>query len=49
MCICGFFKMWVFVCVGFLMCGCVYVYVFNVWLCVCVGIVMIVCVYVCVL
>ena len=33
--------MGVCVCVGFVMCGCVYMYEFcNVWVCVCVGFVM---------
>ena len=36
-----FCNMWVCVCVGFVMCGCVYV-----WVCVCVGFVMCGCVYV---
>jgi hypothetical protein len=35
--------------VGFVMCGCAYVWVFNVWLFVCVGFVMCACVYVWVL
>jgi len=35
--------------VGFVMCGCVYVWVCNVWVCVCVGFVMCGCVYVWVL
>jgi hypothetical protein len=35
---------WVCVCVGFVMCGCVYVWVFNVWVCVCVGFAMCECV-----
>ena len=34
---CGFCKVWVCVCVGFVMCECVYVWVFKVWVCVCVG------------
>ena len=33
----GFCKVWVCVCIGFVMCGCVYVRVFVVWLCVCTG------------
>jgi hypothetical protein len=33
---CGFCKVWVCVCVGFVKCGCVYVWVFKVWVCVCV-------------
>jgi len=56
---CGFCNEWVCLCVGFVMCGCVYVRVFvcvnvcmfgfcNVWVCVCVGFVMCGCVYVCV-
>jgi len=32
-----FCNLWVCVCVGFVMCGCVYVWVCNVWVCVCVG------------
>ena len=35
---CGFCK--VCVCVGTVICGCVYVWVCNVWVCVCVGFVM---------
>ena len=39
---CGFCNVWVCVCVGFVMCGCVYVCVFcNVWVCVCVGVLVI--------
>jgi len=34
MCVCGFCNVWVCVCVGFVMCGCVYVGFCNVWLCV---------------
>ena len=48
---CGFCNVWVCVCAGFVMCGCVYVRVLqcvgvcmcgfcNVWVCVCVGFVM---------
>ena len=37
---CGFCNVWVCVCVGFVMCGCVYVWVCNVWVCVCVGFLM---------
>jgi len=33
-CVCGFCNVWVCVCVGFVMCGCVYVGFCNVWLCV---------------
>jgi len=49
---CGFFNVWVCVCVGFLMCGCVYVWFSNVllcvyvWVCVLVGFVM--CCFVCI-
>jgi hypothetical protein len=39
MCV-GFCNEWVCVCLGFVMCGCVYVWVCNVWVCVCVGFVM---------
>ena len=47
---CGFCDVWVSVCVGFVMCGCVYVCGFcNVWVCVCVGFVMCGCLYVWVL
>ena len=43
---CGFCNVWVFVCVGFVMCGFVCVCGFcNVWVCVCVGFVMCGCVY----
>ena len=45
---CGVCDVWVCVFVGFVMCGCVYVF-FNVWVCVCMGFVMCGCVYVCVL
>ena len=41
---CGFCNDWVCVCVGFVICGCVYVWV---CVCVCVGFVMCGCVYVC--
>jgi hypothetical protein len=34
----GVCNICVFVCVGFIMCGCVYVRVCNAWLCECVGI-----------
>ena len=37
------------VCVSFVICGCVYVWVCDVWVCVCVGFVMCGCVYVWVL
>jgi hypothetical protein len=39
---CGFCNVWGCVCVGFVMCGCVYSYVWvcNVWVCVRVGFVM---------
>ena len=48
---CGFCNVLVYVCVGFVMCGCVCVgFVMcgfcNVWVCVCVGFVMCGCVYV---
>ena len=57
---CGFCDVRVYVCVGFVMCGCVYVWVLScagvcmcgfckVWVCVCVGFVMCGCVYVWVL
>ena len=39
-CIYGFCNVWCVwecVCVGFLMCGCLYVLFFNVWLCLCMG------------
>jgi len=47
----GFCNVWLCVCVGFVMYGCVYECVgvcgyFNVWMCVCVGFVMCGCVYV---
>ena len=46
-CVCGFCNVWLCVCVGFVMCGCVCVCGFcNVWVCVCMGFVMCVCVYV---
>jgi len=52
---CGICNEWVCVCVGFVICGCVYVRVLlyvcvcmcrfsNLWLCLCVGFVMCVCV-----
>ena len=47
-CMCGFRNVWVCVCVGFVMCGCVYVWVSYVWLCVCVGFVMCGCFHNCV-
>ena len=42
---CGFCNVWVCVCVGLVMCGCVYVWVCmcgfcDVWVCVCVGVCM---------
>jgi hypothetical protein len=38
---CGFCNVWVCVCVGFVMCGCVCIYGFcNVWVCVYMGLVM---------
>ena len=38
---CGFCNVWVCVCVGFVMCGCVCMCGFyNVWVCVCVGFIM---------
>ena len=43
-CMCGFCKVWICVCVGFLRYGYVYVWVFNVWVCVCVDFVKCVCV-----
>ena len=54
---CGFCNVWVCACVGFLMCGCVYVWDLyfvelcmfgfcNVLLCVCMGFVMCCCMYV---
>jgi len=45
-CTCGFCNVWVCVCVGILMCGCAYVWIFCgcVYVCVLCG-----CVYVCVL
>ena len=55
-CICGFCNVWVRVCVGFVICGCLCVFFLcvsvcmcgfcNVWLCVCVFFVMFGCVYV---
>ena len=37
-CMCGFCNVWVCVCVGFVMCGCVCMCGFcNVWVCVYVG------------
>ena len=39
---CGFCNVWVCVCVGFVMCGCVCVCWFsNLWVCVCVGVLVI--------
>jgi len=46
---CGFCNVWVWVCVGFVMCGCVYIWVCNVWMFVYVGFVMCGCAYVWVL
>ena len=47
---CGFCNVWLCVCVGFVMCGCVYVWVlYFEGMCVCVGFVMCGCVYVWVL
>jgi len=46
---CLFCNVWVRVCVCFVMCGLVYVFVFNVWACVYVCLVMCWCVYVFVL
>ena len=47
---CGCFdlsrNMWLCVSVGFVMCGCLYVWVLYEWVCVCVGFVMCGCVYV---
>ena len=44
---CGFFNVWVCVCVGFVMCGCVCMCEFcNVGVCVCVRVFMCGCVYV---
>jgi len=42
----GVCNVWVCVCMGFVMCGCVYVWVCmygfcNVWMCVCVGVLVI--------
>jgi hypothetical protein len=37
---CGFSNVWLCVSVGFVMCGCVFVWVCNVRVCVCVGFVM---------
>ena len=49
-CLFEFCNMWVCVCVGFVMCGCVCVCGFcNVWVCVCVGFVKCGCVFVWVL
>jgi len=42
---CGFFNVWLCVCVGFVMYVYIYVWVFNVWVYVCVGCVMCGCVY----
>jgi len=56
MCMCGYCNVWVcvYVCMGFVMCGCVYkcgflmcecMYGFcNVWVCLCVAFVMCVCI-----
>jgi len=57
---CGFCNVWVCVCMGFVICECVYVWLLylvgfimcgfcKVWVCVCVGFVMCGCVYVWVL
>ena len=48
---CGFCNVWVCVrvCVGFVICGCWYVWFLCVWVCVCEGFVMCGCVYVWVL
>jgi len=57
---CGFYNVWVRVCLGFALCECVYVWDLycvgvckcgfcNVWVCVCLGFVMCGCVYVWVL
>ena len=47
---CGFCNVWICVCVGFVMCGCVCMCGFcNVWVCVCVDFVTCGCVYVWVL
>jgi len=43
---CGFFNVWMCVCVSFVMCGCVYIWVCNVWMCVYVGFLMCGCAYV---
>jgi len=40
----GFCNVWVCVCVDFVICGCVYVWVCNVWVCVCMVFVMCGCV-----
>jgi hypothetical protein len=48
-CVYGFCNVWVFVGMGFVMCGCVYVWVLYVWMCVCMSFVMCGCVYVWVL
>ena len=32
---CGFCNVWLCECVRFVMCGCVYVWVWSVWLCLC--------------
>ena len=45
-CMWGFCNVWVCVCGGFVMFGCMYVGFCNVWVCVCGGFVMFGCVYV---
>ena len=39
-CMRGFCNVWVCVCMGFAMCGCVYVWVFYLWVCIRKGFVM---------
>ena len=39
-CMCGFCNVWVFVCVGFVMYGCIVGFLMCVCVCVCVGYVM---------
>ena len=43
---CGLCNVWFCVCVGFVMCGCVYMWVCNVQMGACVGFVMFICVYI---
>ena len=43
----GFCNVWVCLSLGFVMCGFVYVWVFNLWVFVCMGFVMCVCVCMC--